>query len=684
MVSFLLQVFSILQTVLSAGNSVLLTADQRHLVTCVKTVLIQHFISGESLLVSFPSNGYKFTSTKADHLTFVEVMLQSINEANLWPVEVHRLPTQKKEPSLNQRRNFNVYIFFTWPEEGESNVTFDLTLQLERVTAMGLLKNDGHSFIVVTDYVYVPGETTLSIVENLWNKFNIFDVLVLVPVSNSKENHHHVMTRFNFYTWFPFHSSGQREILFEECILGENKVWNIQKNMFPLKIPPKFQYHNKITVFTSELTPSVLLVKNYTEGNKTVLEFRGPEIDLLSSVLETLNLSFSYSNLRRDNTTEFLTLMKQLVHGKLDLMIGGLPLHEILASYGDPSFPYYFSGFKWYVPCPKPIPRIDKISRIFYPSAWLSFITSFVTVSVVMWGYATFFKASESRAYQTITNCLYNVWAIVFGVSVCRKPITYKLKAIFLLWVCYCYIMNTVYQIFFTSFLVNPGFKKQIESYYELVISDMEYGYGSGSENLLFENYFEFIAPETSSRSISCQDYKKCFLRLLKDSKFATLQIEYFAQYFKTVYLSRKEYLLCSLNDYFRILYIAMYLPRGSHILAPINRVTSDAVESGLMAKWISNMEEIWKITSGFNFNNDTFNEEKHDAGYFVFTLSHLQVAFISLAVGLAVSFTVLSVEILYHKKECRRNVTVRYDSNSKNIIRLIKNVPKIDTNTPV
>jgi hypothetical protein len=619
--------------------------------TCVKSVLKKHFLSGESLLVSFPSNGYKFTSAKTDHLKFVEMFLQNINEKNLWPVGVQRSSTVKKETSLDRGQNFSVYVIFTWPEEEESNVTFDLILQIESITAMGLLRNDVHIVVVFTDHVRVPGETMLSIVENLWIRFNIFDVLVLVPVSDSKANNHDIMTRFKFYTWFPFHTSGRREILLDECILGKNKECNFEKNLFPSKIPPKFQNHNKFTVFTCELKPAVLLVKNYTEGNKTVLEFRGPEIDLIASVFETLNLSFSYRNLHRDNTTDFLTLMTKLVHGQLDLIVGGLPLHETLVMHGDPSVPYYFTGFKWYVPCPKPVPRIEKISRIFSPSAWLSLTTSVVTVSVVMWRYARFFKESESRAYQTLSGCLCNVWAVTFGVSVCRKPATNELKALFLLWVCYCYVIGTVFQTFFTSFLVNPGLKKQIESYDELVTSDVEYGYGGGSEDLLFENYSEFITAETSSRSTSCPDHKKCFMRILNDSKFATLQNEFFAQYFTTVYLPRKEYMLCSLNDYFRMLYITMYFPKGSYILGPVNRATSHAAESGLMAKWISNMKEIWKIRSGSNWKNDVLNDDDYYELYFVFTLSHLQVAFTLLAAGLLLSFTVLFVEILCHKK---------------------------------
>jgi hypothetical protein len=633
MISFLPLAMS---CVLPTTNSALFAAQQTHLVTCVKTVLLRHFTSGESLLISLPGNGH-------DHLKFVELMLQNIHEETLWAIYTYRPQAEQIETALRHEENFSICIMFTWLEEGESDVTINLIPQLRNVIAKGLLNTHAHMFVVMTDCVDSLGQTALSTVETLWTNFNVFDVLVLFPVSDPDG-----MTRCHLYTWFPFHSSGGQEILLDEFTPGTNGLWDSSKNLFPSKIPTRFQNYNEITVLTSEINPSILLSKNYTKGNKTVLEFKGPEVDFLASVLGTLNLSHTYSALRRDNTTDFLALMAQLSRGNLDLVIGALPLHEFLASYAAPTFPYYFTGYKWYVPCPRPVARTDKVTHIFHSSAWLSLITSFVTVSVVMRGYGGLFKSNESRAYQTLSNCFYNAWAVAFGVSVHHKPTTSELKVIFLLWVCYCYVISTVFQTFFTSFLINPGFDKPIQSYEELVASGVECGLGAGSETLLFENYSEFTPQEILPRSRMCLGHKKCLFRTLKDSNFATLQVEFFAEYFATIYLPRQENLLCSLQDYFRILYVAMYLPKGSHILPPLNRATRRTVESGLVTKWISDMEEPWKIKG-----SAIVTEGSSADGYYVFTVSHLQIAFSLLACGIFLSFIVLFAETMYRPNGC-------------------------------
>jgi hypothetical protein len=584
---------------------------------------------------------------------FMEVMLQNINEEILWPVEIYQPHIQKKQSFLGLQEYSNVCIMFTWSEQDERNIIINLTSQLENLIAKGQMNTHARFFIIITDHVAAPGQTVLSTVEYLWTNFKIFDVLVLCPIINSDVNRSNGIRRFQFYSWFPFHSSGKQEILFDVCIPGKNNQCDIGKNLFPSKIPPKFQNYNAITVFTDEIKPLVLLTKNYTQGNRIILEFRGPEIDMLNFILEAINISFTYSSLRRGHTNDFLTLMAELSAGRLDLIIGGLPLHETLAAYGDPSFPYFFTGYKWYVPCPKSVPRIVKISGIFYPSAWLALVASFITVSVVMWGYGSLLKESKCHAYKTLSDCIYNVWAVGFGVSVHHKPITSELKAIFLLWVCYCYVINTVFQTFFTSFLVDPGFENPIRNYDELLASGLDFGYGSGSESVFFENYTEFNRTETSFRSTQCLNYEECFLRILKGYNFATLQVEFFAKYFTDVYLPRREYLLCSLNDYHRMLYIVMYLPKGSHILTPLNRVVRHTVESGLVLKWVGGLEEVWKIKSVSMLKVDVRTVHRSADGFFVFNMSHLQIAFSSLTTGLVLSFVVLFVEMLKYPTGC-------------------------------
>jgi hypothetical protein len=542
---------------------------------------------------------------------------------------------------------------FTWSEQGERNIIINLALQLENLAAKGLLNTHARFVIIITEYVDTPGEVALSTVEYLWTNFKIFDVLVLCPALKSYVNHHDRIMRLHLYSWFPFHSSSKQVVLLDECIFDTNKQWASGKNLFPLKIPSKFQNYNAITVFTDDLKPSIILEKKYTQGNRTILEFKGPEIDMLNSILEAINISFTYSNLQRRNKKDFLALMRELSVGRLDLIIGGLPLHEFLIPYADPSFPYYFTGYKWYVPCPKAIPRIDRISGIFCPSAWLSIAASFVAVSLVMWGYGSLFEESKCRAYRTLCNCFYNVWTAAFGVSVHNKPNTSELRAVFLLWICYCYALNAVFQTFFTSFLVNPGFEKPIQNHYELLASGVELGYGTSNESLFFENYSEFFQRENLFRSTRCLNHDECLLRLLKDCDFATLQVEFFAKYFTSVYLPRKENLLCSLNDYYRIVYIVMYLPKGSHILAPLNRVAHRIVEAGLIMKSIGDMQEIWKITNTSILNLDFVADQSSADGFFVLNMCHLQIAFCSLAIGFLLSVLLLFAEMLKHRNSC-------------------------------
>jgi hypothetical protein len=210
-----------------------------------------------------------------------------------------------------------------------------------------------------------------------------------------------------------------------------------------------------------------------------------------------------------------------------------------------------------------------------------------------------------------------------------------------------------VFQTFFTSFLVDPGFEKPIQNYDELLASGVDFGYGGGFGSLFFEDYSEFIPKETSSRSTLCLGHEECLLRILKGSNFATLQVEFLAKHFTTVYLPRNKHLLCSLNDFYRIVYVVMYLPKGSHILTPLNRVARLTVEAGLVTKWISDLEEIWKIKSASVLNVDTLTKDSSADGYFVFNISHLQIAFGSLAIGLVLSFVVLFAEMLNYPNNC-------------------------------
>jgi len=48
--------------------------------------------------------------------------------------------------------------------------------------------------------------------------------------------------------------------------------------------------------------------------------------------------------------------------------------------------------------------------------------------------------------------------------------------------VCYCFAIGTEFQAFFLSFLVEPGFGENIETFQELLDSSVNYGYNDAFE----------------------------------------------------------------------------------------------------------------------------------------------------------------------------------------------------------
>jgi hypothetical protein len=62
------------------------------------------------------------------------------------------------------------------------------------------------------------------------------------------------------------------------------------------------------------------------------------------------------------------------------------------------------------------------------------------------------------------------------GVSVPQMPRTTNLRVLFFVFVCYCFAMSTVFQAFFTSFLVASGYGKEIASFDQAMHSDLMYG----------------------------------------------------------------------------------------------------------------------------------------------------------------------------------------------------------------
>jgi hypothetical protein len=293
--------------------------------------------------------------------------------------------------------------------------------------------------------------------------------------------------------------------------------------------------------------------------------------------------------------------------------------------------------------------------KIFGSLVWACFGTVAILAVIVMWllaNYATQFHIRESSNYKTIIYCIYNVWAVLIGVSVPQKPISLSLRIFFTAWVWLCFAMATVYQTYFFGFLVNPGFEKRITTLNELMESGIEYGFPGDISDVKFsDSTYDII---WKNRKI-CKSIYKCLKRVIERKDFATIFSSFHAEYIRTRLLFRNiQVKLCPLQEDVIMYRVSMYMAKGNPLLHSFNKIITQMFEAGLYEKWgndflfSSRLDDHPIDDDDTNFSDFTTNELNTD--YSPFSLIQLLVVFETLLIGQTISIFLFLVEVLYYR----------------------------------
>ena len=157
---------------------------------------------------------------------------------------------------------------------------------------------------------------------------------------------------------------------------------------------------------------------------------------------------------------------------------------------------------------------------------------------------------------------------------------------------------------------------------------------------------------------IDCSDHHKCLQRLFVDG-----DITVFTPMIDAVYvlshmgMSQNRKLLCALNDNVFPLDFAMYLTKGHPPLHLFNVVIRRCMEAGLVLKYWNDM--IFLIHLQHAADSKEPSCVVCNDMYFVFTLSHVKVAFVILFWGFILSAIVFVIELAYKCRSERHTVTV-------------------------
>jgi hypothetical protein len=201
--------------------------------------------------------------------------------------------------------------------------------------------------------------------------------------------------------------------------------------------------------------------------------------------------------------------------------------------------------------------------------------------------------------------------------------------------------MSTVFQAFFTSYLVEPGYGKKFETFDDLLHSNLAYGYNDAMEGGMGStSYGEYRSFPTSRRQ-DCNDIVECTIRIANNDQLCTVSAPKISQYVASeMGIADSTKFLCTFKDNLFTIGFIFALNNGSPFLNRLNVLTRRSMEGGLLDRYWAQLLWITRLRSKKRFGDG------EDDLYFVFSLSHLSPAFCVLGFGYVLSSAAFLAEI--------------------------------------
>ncbi|KAJ9592344.1 hypothetical protein L9F63_001113 [Diploptera punctata] len=649
----------------------LLNTAERSLVQLLQHITNNYFTMGRSVLITYPdkclhyaTRSVKTLLPKSQQICHIDVAgetLRILNENLKWATQT--IGTNIETLSLGEDFqtddiHYNYIVFLPALEHEYIDQTVDAVSSIVDNTALTTTNNPrGRWVILISDQHFQSySKLAMGILTEIYENYYIYDVIIIMPNIKSgiiqKGNYfeyenvkNSIKDRYLLYSWLPFHVDGKQPILLDEWMIDtQNSSQSLGRNLFPPKLPPK---GITINVTVSALENKLILVGkgNFTDDEGMIgYKYEGPEVNAMAMVAEHLNFSFRFGptpSPDKKHVERILEAVRPVALGEVDMAIGALPLHPQLLPFLDFTHPYYLSGTNWFVPCPKPYPRLKRISETFPVSVWCLFALVIILTAIVTLFQSKFNKISEIGTYQSGVMCFYCMWAVILGVSVPNIPRTFSVRCLFLLFVWYAFVMNMLFQTFFTSYLVDPGIIDQVHTLEELIESDITMGYPKMGDMYFFQDKSDPILIKMHNRSedIPYDTLETIVRKIIIDKNYAALLEEIYPEHLAKTMMPSKP--LCYLDDRFSTFYLGAFLKKHIPISGIFKACLNRLIAGGLVAKEVNDMKETWNFRISPNANA----YDDGDDEYFVFSVHHLMIGFYALAAGITLSSVLLIME---------------------------------------
>ncbi|KAJ9592795.1 hypothetical protein L9F63_015534 [Diploptera punctata] len=276
--------------------------------------------------------------------------------------------------------------------------------------------------------------------------------------------------------------------------------------------------------------------------------------------------------------------------------------------------------------------------KMFTLPAWSMMGFMLVLVSCVFW-----FVSEEICVFRSLSDCFYSAWAILIANSTPKMPKGSNLRVLLFFYICYCFAMCTIFQVFFTSYLVEPGYENGIDNFEQLLESGFPYGSVSSFSTLLATS--DYKEPDRFKLKVDCTDITKCVKRILIDKDVSTLVSEYLPYYIASSNgMPIKSETICLLEGTAFSGAVSAWVAQGNPLQKQLNVILRRLLEGGFLDTYWSSL--IYEI----HLKNKLNEGENESDMYFVFSMYHLNSVFWMLTFGHTICFMVFLIELVIHK----------------------------------
>jgi hypothetical protein len=295
----------------------------------------------------------------------------------------------------------------------------------------------------------------------------------------------------------------------------------------------------------------------------------------------------------------------------------------------DATDSYLTEEFTFFIPRAETYPRFLSMSRVFALNVWLLIFLVILLAAVLLHRVALCRSVAESESYKYITNCLLSVWSVILGVGVHEMPRSNPLRGVFSLWLVFCLAMNTVFQTYITSYLVDPGYRYQIDSTEEVI--------ESGLEVYVIDYLHDFLSDNLLNQLKSwrkCGNGNQCLMTVSRSPGVVMLSGKIFVEYGADKQNGVLKYYesSCVLFHF----YIVMVVKKGSPFLDRMNVIISHLVEGGFPEKFFKDIIQKQNMRSLSELDQ-----------YVSMSVDHLQSAFVAMFMGMSLSLLLFFCELM-------------------------------------